>query len=80
MYFQCAVQHDVESLNGGLTSALFKADYRAFPHQSISHDYMAAYGLGYRLEEYYQRQLSFKSDIIDAFLGIFNAFDASGEL
>ncbi|KAH7071341.1 heterokaryon incompatibility protein-domain-containing protein [Paraphoma chrysanthemicola] len=80
MYFQCTVQHDVESLCCGLTSSFFKGTYRAFPYRSISHDRDAAYALSHRLMEYYQRQLSYKSDIIDAFLGIFMAFDASDEL
>lgn len=31
----------------------------------------------YLLKDYYRRQLSFKSDIIDAFTGIFSAFDRS---
>ncbi|KAH7079567.1 heterokaryon incompatibility protein-domain-containing protein [Paraphoma chrysanthemicola] len=80
MYFQCTVQHDIESLCCGLTSTIFKGAYQAFPYRSISHDHDAADALSHRLMEYYQRQLSYQSDIIDAFLGVFSAFDVSEEL
>jgi hypothetical protein len=69
--------HETEcSFSGG--TAFHSLDYRrVFP------PYVTAQGskdLKLRLSEYYQRQLSFPADIVDAFAGIVNACDLSSEV
>jgi hypothetical protein len=76
MYFQCLVQHHLESLCSEATFAVFKDGLRVFPHEATS----SLEELSERLQEYYKRQLSFQTDIVDAFLGVLGAFNASNDL
>jgi hypothetical protein len=77
MYFQCFMEHHIESLTPGLTSGPFKDVYRVFPHGGLGHH---ASEFNNRLCEYYKRELSYNADIIDAFLVILNAFNAFKDL
>jgi hypothetical protein len=90
IYFQCMIGTSVESLSivlilgrtTGLTvrstTGLEYSDveelYRLFPYESAR---IQANYINDRLSEYYKRQVSFSTDIIDAFLGIMNAHTTS---
>jgi hypothetical protein len=73
VYFQCRLGHRIEGLDFanrvGSTRAL-----RAFPERGIGFRTVEIYD---RLEEYYGRKLSFNADILNAFSGIFRAFQKS---
>jgi hypothetical protein len=73
MYFQCASDFELESFQAKEHPvSLWKSDYMAFPTGVVGDGRSAILK---RLCEYYIRQLSFSEDIIDAFIGIINAFD-----
>jgi len=59
------------SLSGPLKNA-----YQVFPHRGIGR---TVRDLETRLTEYYKRELSFQTDIVDAIAGIINAFHDSSE-
>jgi len=76
IYFQCLVQHQLESLWDEATSGVFHDSLRVFPQGSPT----SLPELSARLREYYRRQLSFQTDVVDAFLGILGASNASKDL
>lgn len=67
MYFQCQFTHYLESLNMGATArdAFLSDRYRVFPPLDVT-------SLQSRISEYYQRHLSVRSDVINAFSGVCN--------
>jgi hypothetical protein len=72
VYFQCAEASLVEGqdVSKSLTSHS-NAVTRVFPSGRIGQDMQT---LCRRIEEYYTRELSFDSDVLNAFAGIFGAF------
>lgn len=70
IYFQCLSSYYIEGLANYRESSQFW-DLRAFPRTSIDSTTDAIYD---RLEDYYKRELSFKTDIINGFSGVFQAF------
>jgi hypothetical protein len=70
VYFQCRLGHRVEGLK--LPNNMQSTRHlRAFPERGIGFRTVEVYD---RLEEYYGRKLSFDADILNAFSGIFRAF------
>lgn len=69
MYFQCGNEIGIESLAPELTSGILKRTYRVFPRERNSARSEYIYEC---LKEYYQRRLSYKTDTINAILGIIN--------
>jgi hypothetical protein len=68
------MERELESLSPALTSVRFQSYYQVFPPGMVGNRWEDLYE---RLSEYYKRQLSFNTDIIDAFRGIINAFNAT---
>ncbi|USP73653.1 hypothetical protein yc1106_00927 [Curvularia clavata] len=74
MYFQCRTTHCMESLHPSFTASTFgmRPQLRAFPFNGVGY---TVFELQERLTEYYSRQLSFDTDVINAFKGIISAYD-----
>ncbi|EMD85443.1 hypothetical protein COCC4DRAFT_117630, partial [Bipolaris maydis ATCC 48331] len=74
MYLQCRKIYCMETLHPDFTASDTEPfpTYQCFPSQGIGQSIV---DLSSRLEEYYQRELSFDTDSILAFDGIINAFD-----
>ncbi|KAH7078076.1 heterokaryon incompatibility protein-domain-containing protein [Paraphoma chrysanthemicola] len=73
LYYQCWELNHVESISKNAADH-FSNTYRVFPNRGVG---STLQDLRLRMSEYFRRQLSFESDIIDAFLGIINTFRIS---
>jgi hypothetical protein len=71
VYFQCRSEHYLEGLATARCRPDFTQNLRAFPRRGVGSESREVYD---RLEEYYRRNVSYDTDIINAFLGIFQAF------
>lgn len=76
MYFQCGNDIGLESLVPELTSGVHGNTYRAFPREIDAKYPEVIYE---RFREYYQRQLSYKADTINAILGCINDLNVEAE-
>ncbi|KAF2244106.1 HET-domain-containing protein [Trematosphaeria pertusa] len=76
MYFQCMEMNCMEGLESGYVTGhfYFHGDLLAFPRHGLG---AAAWSIYYRLTEYYQRKLSFDSDILNGIEGVFGALQRS---
>jgi hypothetical protein len=74
MYFQCRTMHGMEGLHPTFPASGYALEdqFQCFPSEGIGRTFD---DLQRRLEEYFPRQLSFHTDVISAFDGIFSAFD-----
>jgi hypothetical protein len=72
MYFQCDYDHKLETISSSVDRAQHVGkEYRVFPTRGLGNDHRA---LRRRLVEYYSRELSFNTDVVNAFLDIVEAF------
>ena len=71
VYFQCLTTHCLEGLESVYPDSIPAEYLCAFPKGFIWPEVHKLYD---RLEDYYPRQLSYSTDIINAFAGIFDAF------
>lgn len=77
MYFQCLETYCLESLHPDVTAPDAPLDiFRVFPQQGVS---KTTYDLNRRLVEYFPREISYTTDTVDAFAGIFSAFHMSNQ-
>lgn len=76
MYFECTRTHETErSFPGGVS-------FHSHDHRRVFPPYVTAQGsrdLMTRLSEYYDRKLSYPSDVVDAFAGIVSSCDLTNE-
>lgn len=77
LYYQCRAGHFVEGLDYTGVKDQRREDYQAFPNRGVGGAVTEVFD---RLEEYYKRDVSYDIDIINAFMGIFQAFRNTASL
>lgn len=74
-YFQCRTEHFVEGLDCRAVWRHSIPSFQAFPERGIGTNVLGVFD---RLQEYYRKDVSFGTDTISAFSGIFQAFQHLG--
>lgn len=70
-YFQCRAEYHMDGLDCEGVCQEGRPDFEAFPARGIGTNVVDVFT---RLTEYYRRVISFDTDIINAFSGVFRAF------